>query len=80
MIDILDLIDQKIRDGDLVYTHCFRGLGRTGIVVACYLIRHGMTNQKALEYIPNLRIGVAGDFRSSPETEVQRKFVLNWEG
>ena len=80
MTDILDLIDRKISDGELIYVHCFRGLGRTGIVVACYLIRHGMTNEEALAHIPNLRIGVAGDFRSSPETEIQRKFVLNWEG
>ena len=78
MKDILDLIDQKISDERLVYTHCFRGLGRTGIVVACYLIRHGMTNQEALAYIPHLRKGVAGDFRASPETEIQRQFVLNW--
>ena len=78
MNNILDLIDQKISDGESVYVHCFRGLGRTGIVVACYLIRKGMSNEEALKYIPNLRKGVAGDFRASPETDIQRQFVLNW--
>ena len=77
---ILDLIDSQIESNNSVYVHCFRGLGRTGTVVGCYLVRHGMTGQEALDQITNLRLDVAGAFRASPETQIQRDFILNWSG
>ena len=77
---ILDLIDVQIESNSSVYVHCFRGLGRTGTVVGCYLVRHGMTGQEALDQITNLRLGVAGAFRDSPETQIQRDYILNWSG
>ena len=78
MQEILDLIDSEVFEGRSVYIHCFRGLGRTGIVVGCLLSRHGMVGEKALERIPEIRKGVAGDFRKSPENEAQRRFVVDW--
>ena len=78
MKEILDLIDSEVFEGRSVYIHCFRGLGRTGIVVGCLLSRHGMVGEKALERIPEIRKGVAGDFRKSPENEAQRRFVVDW--
>ena len=80
MKKILDLIDVQIESKSSVYVHCFRGLGRTGTVVGCYLVRHGMTGQEALDQITNLRLGVAGAFRDSPETQIQRDYILNWSG
>ncbi|MEC9366653.1 MAG: dual specificity protein phosphatase family protein [Chloroflexota bacterium] len=77
---ILDLIDVQIESNSSVYVHCFRGLGRTGTVVGCYLVRHGMTGQEALDQITNMRLGVAGAFRDSPETQIQRDYILNWSG
>ena len=78
MKEILDLIDSEVFEGRSVYIHCFRGLGRTGIVVGCLLSRHGLVGEKALNRIPEMRKGVAGDFRKSPENEAQRSFVVNW--
>ena len=80
MKEILDLIDLQVQAGRSVYVHCFRGLGRTGTVVGCYLVRHGLTGQQALSEINNLRSNVAGSFRESPETQVQRDFILDWSG
>ena len=80
MKKILDLIDLQIESNSSVYVNCFRGLGRTGTVVGCYLVRHGMTGQEALDQITNLRLGVAGAFRDSPETQIQRDYILNWSG
>ena len=79
MKDILDLIDSQIESNIPVYIHCFRGLGRTGTVVGCYLVRHGFTGEEALDEIMNLRSGVAGSFRASPETQIQRDFVMDWQ-
>ena len=41
MREILDLIDGELAAGGVVYLHCYGGIGRTGTVVGCYLVRHG---------------------------------------
>ena len=48
---ILDEIDSVLSAGRKVYLHCWGGIGRTGTVVGCYLVRHGMTGQTALDEI-----------------------------
>ena len=71
---ILDTLDAALTAGHTVYLHCHGGRGRTGTVVGCWLVRHGMTGEQALARIAELR----GD-RESPETDDQRAYVLNWE-
>ena len=80
MIRILDTIDHSIKTGNPVYIHCLGGIGRTGTVVGCYLLRHRITDHyNVLEEIRILRIGTAHQFINSPETESQREFVQTWE-
>ncbi|MFL2803858.1 MAG: dual specificity protein phosphatase family protein [Dehalococcoidia bacterium] len=79
MKEILDFIDSEIQSKKIVYLHCFRGLGRTGTTIGCYLVRHGLSGEEALNKIGELRNNVAGNFRDSPETEEQKTFVLNWK-
>lgn len=76
---ILDLIDQDIAGGKRIYVHCFAGVGRTGTVVGCYLVRHGLSGQAALEKIIELRQGLASRFVRSPEAESQIDLVLHWK-
>ncbi len=80
MLSILDTIESAIHNGSRVYLHCRGGIGRTGTTVGCWLVRHGQKGEKALERLNELY--QAGEqSRSSPhspETEEQRKFVLNW--
>jgi hypothetical protein len=47
----------------------YAGMGRTGMTVGCYLARHGMTGEKALEKIQEFRKEIAGNWRIFPETE-----------
>ena len=42
--EILLTIDRRIRDGGAVFVHCWGGVGRTGLVVGCWLQEHGRTN------------------------------------
>jgi hypothetical protein len=78
MREILDAIDAALEGDEVVYLHCYGGLGRTGTVVGCYLVRHGRTGEEALAEISSLRSGVADPAWPSPETDAQREMVLGW--
>ena len=75
---VLDTIDAAIDGGQPVYVHCFGGIGRTGTVVGCHLVRQGATGEAALAEIARRRQGTPDGYRQSPETEAQRQMVLSW--
>jgi hypothetical protein len=78
MVQILDTIDAALESGHRVYLHCYGGIGRTGTVVGCHLVRHGIDNEIALDQIASWRWDTPNGWRRSPETEEQRQFVLGW--
>jgi protein-tyrosine phosphatase len=78
---VLDEIDSALAAGRKVYLHCWGGIGRTGTVVGCYLIRHGHSGRDALKQmaewwkdVPKSRIWL-----HTPETTQQMDFILNWK-
>jgi protein tyrosine phosphatase len=80
MARILNQIDLFIKQGRPVYVHCLGGIGRTGTVVGCYLVRHGLaTGKNVLEMIRELRKDCEDADRQSPETGEQRGMVVGWE-
>jgi len=81
MAGILDHLDRKIAAGVGVYVHCWGGVGRTGTVVGCWLVRHQhATSDDVLSVIAKRREGDKGaGERISPETEEQRHFVRSWQ-
>ena len=79
MIRILNQIDICIKYDKPVYAHCWGGKGRTGTVVGCYLIRHGIaTGNDVIEMIKELRKNTEDFSYPSPETSEQIKMVINW--
>jgi predicted protein tyrosine phosphatase len=78
MSTILDAIDGALAEGRPVYVHCFGGIGRTGTVVGCYFVRHGLDAERALAEIARRRADTPDGYRHSPETEDQRRMVQNW--
>ena len=80
MRDILDTIDRALDAGHRVYLHCWGGVGRTGTVVGCWLVRHGHAGVQALAEVDRLfRTMPKSDYhRNSPESEEQEEFVLSW--
>jgi len=69
----LDTIDAEIAAGGIVYVHCWAGCGRTGVVVGCWLVRHGLDPRAALSRIGEVR-GLG-----CPQTIEQRLAILRWE-
>lgn len=74
---ILDDIDVARAEGGMVYVHCWGGVGRTGTVIGCWLVRHGLDEGDAVARIAELRTGIAGT-RPSPETPGQVALVRGW--
>jgi protein-tyrosine phosphatase len=80
MATLLDAIDATLASGRKVYLHCWGGIGRTGMTVGCWLVRHGLTGGQALIRLNELyrTAEQSGLFPRSPETDAQVNFILNW--
>jgi protein-tyrosine phosphatase len=73
LVATLDAIDDELARGGLTYVHCWAGCGRTGVVIGCWLVRHGLAPKVALERIAETR-GLG-----CPQTLEQRLVILGWE-
>lgn len=82
MRTILDIIDRSIEGDHPVYVHCISGMGRTGTVVGCWLLRHGLaTSDDVLAVLAELRRADHERAGSpSPEGPSQVRMVLGWQG
>ncbi|HEY6642371.1 ADP-ribosylglycohydrolase family protein [Povalibacter sp.] len=80
MQQILDAVDAALAEGRCVYVHCRAGIGRTGTVVGCHLIRSGLGPDAALEYLNQLWLQCARSesWSSVPETDEQYRYVREW--
>jgi len=77
---ILDAIDEHIRAGRLVYVHCRGGIGRTGLIVGCWLARHGESGPAALGRLRELwKENPKSAYCDSPETREQERYIMQWD-
>ena len=65
-------VDRELAGGRAVVVHCGAGLGRTGTMLACYLVSRGSGAEEAIAEIRRLR-------PFSVETQVQRRAVADYE-
>ncbi|RZK33204.1 MAG: hypothetical protein EOO61_15710 [Hymenobacter sp.] len=68
--------------GRKAVVHCWGGVGRTGTIIGCYLVRHQqMTGSESLAYIAREWQSVAKSHRKpkSPETTAQYQLVQNFQ-
>lgn len=77
--DIIDQIDFAIEQGYKVYIHCKGGSGRTGTIVACWLVEHGHTAKQALNKVAKWWKKAAPKSPwKSPNTPAQCQFVMDY--
>lgn len=57
-IDIItNIIVNHLLNGKNVLVHCYQGLGRSGLICACCLVRLGLTDLKSIELVRKFRRG-----------------------
>ena len=79
-VSILDAIDSHISQGRTVYVHCWGGVGRTGLIVGCWLTRNGGDGKSALLRLRELWQECPKSVsRISPETREQERYILDWK-
>ena len=65
----LDKLNRRLSAGHTALVHCRQGVGRTGLIAACLLVKNGMSPGAAVETISAAR-GV-----KVPETDEQREWI-----
>lgn len=77
----LDAIDEHMEKGETVYVHCWGGIGRTGVIVGCWLARHHEPGHGALARLRKLwRSNPKSAYERTPQTDEQKRYILNWRG
>lgn len=77
---VQDTLREAREAGDVVYVHCWGGVGRTGTVIGCQLMESGEHDGTSdMATLAALRVATARAPRPSPETEGQRAMVLAWK-
>jgi hypothetical protein len=77
---VLETLDGALASGHNVYVHCWGGIGRTGTVVGCYLVRRGLSGEDALAQLAQWwgTVAKAPIYPRSPQTDEQVEFVRQW--
>jgi protein-tyrosine phosphatase len=69
LTQLLESVDQKLSAGKNLLLHCRQGVGRTGLVAACLLVKRGISPGAAVDKVSYVR-GVP-----VPETAEQREWI-----
>ena len=72
LVHVVDFIHKRITSNEPVMVHCLAGMGRTGTILACYLVKY--QNMSADEAIQKVREERPGSTQSYPQEEIIFRF------
>ena len=72
LVYAVDFIHRRITNNEPVMVHCLAGMGRTGTVLACYLVKY--QNMSADEAMEKVREERPGSIQSYPQEEIIFRF------
>jgi hypothetical protein len=80
MQQILSDIRAALALGRCIYVHCRAGIGRTGLVVGCFLAEEGGDGKAALKLLNRLwrQSERAKSWRKVPQTVEQADYIRHW--
>ena len=76
--EFVGFVESKLREGKKVLVHCFAGRGRTGTMLAAYLIHGGMRGEAAIRDIRERAFAAYGSVRGVIEPE-QETILFEYE-
>ncbi len=77
--DILDCISRLISEKEIIYVHCWGGVGRTGTIIGCWLAENGYKGNLSLQKLNEIwQDCPKSKYRQSPETQEQKSYIINW--
>ena len=72
LIYAVDFIHRRITNNEPVLVHCLAGMGRTGVILACYLVKY--QKMSASEATEKVREERPGSIQSYPQEEIIFRF------
>ena len=76
---IIQKIDALISDGEIIYLHCWGGVGRTGTIVGCWLANQHKSGKLGYESLQEKwKHCSKSKTRTSPENAEQIDHILNY--
>ncbi len=72
LVSTVDFIHKRITNNEPVMVHCLAGMGRTGTILASYLVKY--QNMSADEAIQKVREERPGSIQSYPQEEIIFQF------
>lgn len=72
LVYVVDFIHRRITSNEPVMVHCLAGMGRTGVILACYLIKY--QKMSASEATEKVREERPGSIQSYPQEEIIFRF------
>lgn len=79
MDTIINRINGFLENGNVVYLHSGGGIGRTGLVIACYFIKQGYSFDEALAKLSKMfKQSSASAYTTSPDNKAQIDFIKKY--